>query len=112
MPLLAPSFCRVPKRSRAADTPTVFLYRFAWMRTLPPKIGRGSQATQAARCQVLDRLAGIGCTYRAAETGEVDIAVPVHQPGHGPRPSPRIHGRFSPDHRSAPLVYGLTPDHL
>jgi hypothetical protein len=42
MPLVAPSFVRVPKRSRTAETPTVFLYRFAWMTTLPPKIGRGS----------------------------------------------------------------------
>src|SRR5260370_36019275 len=80
MPLLAPSFCRVPKRSRAADTPTVFLYRFAWMRILPPKIGRGSQATQAARCDDLDRLAGIGRADRAAQPGEEDLAVPVHPP--------------------------------
>ena len=34
IPLLAPSFCKVPNRSRTADTPTVFLYRLAWMTTL------------------------------------------------------------------------------
>src|SRR5579871_4254736 len=47
MPLDAPSFCIVPYRSRTALTPTVFLYRLAWMTTLPPKIGRGSYATQS-----------------------------------------------------------------
>jgi hypothetical protein len=47
IPLLAPSFCKVPNRSRTAETPTVFLYLFAWITTLPPKIGPGSQATQS-----------------------------------------------------------------
>ena len=44
----------VPYKSRTADTPTVFVYLFAWIMILPPRIGSGSNAIASTPPSRLD----------------------------------------------------------